>query len=155
MSPELRRFLTALYERDTCDPKDRPKWEATVLRLTADALASKIGGPLSLENESQTHNLRVTLFRTLETLCGLPHAQDRLDLSAGPVGTKRKPLPLDSTQSRTRRPIAEGGQAPRMEKLAVARQPSPQTIPHPVKSRQLSCQSQDIQSLPKGPILAA
>ena len=41
MSPELERVLTALYERDTCEPKDRPKWDATVRRLMADALVSQ------------------------------------------------------------------------------------------------------------------
>ena len=38
MSPELERLLAALYERDTCEPADRPKWDATVRRLVQDAL---------------------------------------------------------------------------------------------------------------------
>ena len=28
MSPELERLLVALYERDTCEPSDRPKSDA-------------------------------------------------------------------------------------------------------------------------------
>ena len=43
MSPELERLLTALYERETCSPQDRPKWDATFRRLMADALASQPG----------------------------------------------------------------------------------------------------------------
>jgi hypothetical protein len=38
MSPELERLLAAFYERDTCEPSDRPKWDATVQRLINDAL---------------------------------------------------------------------------------------------------------------------
>jgi len=38
MSPELERLLAALYERDTCEPADRPKREATVQRLILEAL---------------------------------------------------------------------------------------------------------------------
>ncbi|MBI4662227.1 MAG: hypothetical protein HY735_25695 [Verrucomicrobia bacterium] len=43
MSPELERLLAALYERDNCEPSDRPKWEATVLRLVTDALNKQPG----------------------------------------------------------------------------------------------------------------
>ena len=39
MSPDLERLLNALGERDTCEPKDRPKWKATVERLIRDACA--------------------------------------------------------------------------------------------------------------------
>lgn len=39
MSSELERLLTALYERDTCEPADRPQWDATVRRLISDALS--------------------------------------------------------------------------------------------------------------------
>ena len=38
MSPELERLLAALYERDTCEPADRPQWDSTVQRLITDAL---------------------------------------------------------------------------------------------------------------------
>ncbi len=38
MSPELERLLAALYEYNTCDPIDLPKWEATVSRLVDTAL---------------------------------------------------------------------------------------------------------------------
>lgn len=37
MSPELERLLNALWERDTCEPKDRYYWKATVDRLISDA----------------------------------------------------------------------------------------------------------------------
>lgn len=43
MSPELERLLTALYERDTCEPDDRAQWEATVQRLIADAMSHQPG----------------------------------------------------------------------------------------------------------------
>lgn len=43
MSPELERLLAALYERDTCEPSDRPKWDATVHRLITDALSRQTG----------------------------------------------------------------------------------------------------------------
>jgi hypothetical protein len=38
MSPELERLLNALWERDTCEPKDLARWKATVHRLIEDAL---------------------------------------------------------------------------------------------------------------------
>jgi hypothetical protein len=38
MSPELERLLAALYERDTCEPKDRARCERTASRLIEDAL---------------------------------------------------------------------------------------------------------------------
>jgi len=37
MSPEQERVLTVLWERDTCEPAQRPKWDATLLRLVDDA----------------------------------------------------------------------------------------------------------------------
>jgi len=43
MSPELERLLAALFERDNCEPFDRPKWDATVLRLVNDALNRQPG----------------------------------------------------------------------------------------------------------------
>jgi hypothetical protein len=43
MSPELERLLNALWERQFCEPKDRFRWEATVERLIADALARQQG----------------------------------------------------------------------------------------------------------------
>lgn len=36
MSPELERILEALWERDTCEPESRPKWDATLRRLVDD-----------------------------------------------------------------------------------------------------------------------
>ncbi len=38
MSPELERLLAALYERDNCEPSDRPEWDDTVQRLVNEAL---------------------------------------------------------------------------------------------------------------------
>jgi hypothetical protein len=43
MSPELERLLEALYERDTCEPADRPKWQVVVERLIVDALSKQPG----------------------------------------------------------------------------------------------------------------
>lgn len=43
MSPELERLLAALYERDNCEPSDRPKWDAVVLRLVTDAMSKQPG----------------------------------------------------------------------------------------------------------------
>jgi hypothetical protein len=43
MSPELERLLRAMYERETCAPAERPKWEATVRRLVTDAVAKLPG----------------------------------------------------------------------------------------------------------------
>jgi hypothetical protein len=43
MSPELERLLAAMWERDTCEPKDRPRWVATVDRLVHDALGRQPG----------------------------------------------------------------------------------------------------------------
>jgi hypothetical protein len=39
MSPERERLLAALWERDTCEPGQRPRWNATVERPISDALA--------------------------------------------------------------------------------------------------------------------
>ena len=43
MSPELERLLTALYERDTCEPSQRAHWDSTLQRLISDALAKQPG----------------------------------------------------------------------------------------------------------------
>lgn len=43
MSPELERLLAAMWERDTCEPKDRPRWEASVRWVVAEALARQPG----------------------------------------------------------------------------------------------------------------
>jgi hypothetical protein len=43
MSPELERLLAALYERDTCEPRERPRWHATVERLMAEAMDKQPG----------------------------------------------------------------------------------------------------------------
>lgn len=43
MSPELERLLNALWELNTCEPKDRARWKATLDRLTKDALAARPG----------------------------------------------------------------------------------------------------------------
>ena len=43
MSHELERLLAALYERDTCEPSDRPKWDAAVHQLVLDALKQQPG----------------------------------------------------------------------------------------------------------------
>ena len=43
MSPDLERLLNALWERDTCEPKDRAGWKVTVERLIEDA-RSKLPG---------------------------------------------------------------------------------------------------------------
>lgn len=43
MSPELERLLEALFERDTCEPQDRPKWDATVRRIVSDAIQKQPG----------------------------------------------------------------------------------------------------------------
>lgn len=37
MSPELERLLNAMFERDTCEPPERPKWNATVHQLIEEA----------------------------------------------------------------------------------------------------------------------
>jgi hypothetical protein len=39
VSPELERLLSALYERDTCEPEHRAKHENNVRRLIQDALS--------------------------------------------------------------------------------------------------------------------
>ena len=41
MSPELEQLLQALYERDTCEPAQRPKWDAVVERLLCEALGKQ------------------------------------------------------------------------------------------------------------------
>jgi hypothetical protein len=38
MSPELERLLAALYDRDTCEPDDRDRYERIVVRLLEDAM---------------------------------------------------------------------------------------------------------------------
>jgi hypothetical protein len=38
MSPELERLLEALYDRDTCEPELRYRYERTVRRLLDEAL---------------------------------------------------------------------------------------------------------------------
>jgi hypothetical protein len=43
MSPELERILTALWERDTCEPAQRPKWDAILRRLVDDARSKQSG----------------------------------------------------------------------------------------------------------------
>jgi hypothetical protein len=43
MSPELERFLTALYEKRTCPPQEKPQRDATFERLLDDALARRPG----------------------------------------------------------------------------------------------------------------
>lgn len=43
MSPELDRLLNALWERDTCEPRERARWKATVERLVADACRRRPG----------------------------------------------------------------------------------------------------------------
>ena len=61
MSPELERLLTALYERDTCEPSQRAHWEATLRRLVADALAKQPG--VSYEEFIQAIHPRYVEFR--------------------------------------------------------------------------------------------
>ena len=39
MSPELERLLNALFERDTCEPENRPQWDANIRRIVNDCLA--------------------------------------------------------------------------------------------------------------------
>ena len=43
MSPELERLLAALYEYNTCEPVDLPKWEAIVAQLVDASLQKKPG----------------------------------------------------------------------------------------------------------------
>lgn len=43
MSPELERLLSALWERDNCEPSDLRHREATVRRLVTDALGRQPG----------------------------------------------------------------------------------------------------------------
>jgi hypothetical protein len=43
MSPELERILAALWERDTCEPEQRQKWDATLRRLVDDARSKQPG----------------------------------------------------------------------------------------------------------------
>ena len=38
MSPELERLLTALYDRDTCEPEHRERFGKVVDRLLQDAM---------------------------------------------------------------------------------------------------------------------
>ena len=38
MSPELERLLKALYDRDTCEPEHRERFEHTVDRLLQEAM---------------------------------------------------------------------------------------------------------------------
>ena len=37
MSPDLERLLNALWERDSSEPQDRARWNATVERFLGDA----------------------------------------------------------------------------------------------------------------------
>jgi hypothetical protein len=39
MSPELERLLTALYDRDTCEPAHRERFEKNVARLLQDSMS--------------------------------------------------------------------------------------------------------------------
>ena len=39
----LERLLAAMFERDNAEPQDKPKWEATVRRLVADAIQKQPG----------------------------------------------------------------------------------------------------------------
>lgn len=43
MSPEWERLLQALYERRTCEPGERARWQAEVDRLVANALDARPG----------------------------------------------------------------------------------------------------------------
>jgi hypothetical protein len=43
MSPELERLLAALWERNTCEPQLRPRWDATFRRLVDEALHRQPG----------------------------------------------------------------------------------------------------------------
>lgn len=43
MNPDLERLLNALWERDTCEPKERFRWSATVERLVLGAISQKPG----------------------------------------------------------------------------------------------------------------
>ena len=43
MSTELERLLTALYDRDTCEPGERAQREAEFRRLVDEALALNPG----------------------------------------------------------------------------------------------------------------
>lgn len=61
MSPELERLLAALFERDTSEPRDRPKWDATVRRLIADSMQKQPG--LSHEQFMEAIQTRYREFR--------------------------------------------------------------------------------------------
>lgn len=61
MSPELERILAALWERDTCEPAQRHKWDATLRRLVDDARGKQPG--LTYEQFMQTIEARYREFR--------------------------------------------------------------------------------------------
>lgn len=61
MSPELERLLTALYERDTCEPSQRAHWEATLQRLIVDSLAKQSG--VSRDEFMEAIHVRYVEFR--------------------------------------------------------------------------------------------
>lgn len=61
MSPELERLLTALYERDTCEPSQRAHWEAALQRLIADSLAKQPG--VSRDEFMEAIHVRYVAFR--------------------------------------------------------------------------------------------
>lgn len=64
MSPELDQLLTALYERDTCEPERRARWSFTANRLIEDALARRPG--LSRDEFMQAIQPRYIEFRRIE-----------------------------------------------------------------------------------------
>ena len=43
MSPDLERLLNALWERETGEPENLPRWTATIERLISDALSKQQG----------------------------------------------------------------------------------------------------------------
>ena len=61
MSPELERLLNALWQRDTCEPKDLARCKATVERLIEDACKRSPG--LSREQFMDAIFVRYQEFR--------------------------------------------------------------------------------------------
>ena len=61
MSPDLERILAALWERDTCEPRHRPQWDATLRRLVDDARSKQSG--LTYEQFMQVIDARYRDFR--------------------------------------------------------------------------------------------
>ena len=61
MSPELERILAVLWERDTCEPAQRPQWDATLRRLVDDARGKTPG--LTYEQFMQAVESRYRDFR--------------------------------------------------------------------------------------------